>query len=121
MIGGTIDENNGAFVSLCLRGMKSELEVEAMLDTGFDGFICLPIALAVPLGLELFDTVKIELADGTIMEDELVFSGQALWRGEYVDVEVVLTRSDGVLVGTALLEDSKVILDYKAKTVSIEA
>jgi len=35
----------------------------------------------VSLGLELTKVVRTELANGTIVEDELVFSGKADWDG----------------------------------------
>ena len=60
---------------------KETVSMEGILDTGFDGFLCLPIAIAVSLGLELTKVVRTELANGTIVEDELVFSGKADWDG----------------------------------------
>ena len=48
-----------------------------MVDSGFDGFLCLPIEVAVGLGLELVTTIPVELADGTVNENELVFAGKA--------------------------------------------
>jgi clan AA aspartic protease len=94
--------------------------VEGILDTGFDGFLCLPIPLAVTLGLELTDVSSAELADGTVIEDELVFTGQAEWDGTVIRVLIVLTRSEDVLIGTAFLQGYVVQLDYTANTVRIE-
>jgi predicted aspartyl protease len=51
------------------RGREST--VEGILHTGFDRFLCLPTPIAVPLGLELIDATDMELADGTIVDDEL--------------------------------------------------
>lgn len=73
------------------------------MDTGFDGFLCLPIPIAVSLGLELTKVVRTEVADGTIVEDELVFAGKADWDGTMMDVDILLTRSDDILIGTAFL------------------
>ena len=33
-----------------------------------------------------------ELADGSVVEDELVFAGLADWDGEQVPVEIILAR-----------------------------
>jgi clan AA aspartic protease len=90
------------------------------LDTGFDGFLCLPISLAVSLGLELIDVTRTELADGTVMVDDLVFAGRAEWDGAVMDIDILLTRSRDVLIGTAFLNGYMVRLDYQAHTVWIE-
>jgi predicted aspartyl protease len=55
-------------------GSRAGIVVDALVDTGFDGDICLPTQLAIQLGLELRDMVWVELADGTL-RDELVFAG----------------------------------------------
>jgi clan AA aspartic protease len=98
----------------------SEVTVEGIFDTGFDGFLCLPIPLAVSLGLELLDVTRTELADGTVMENELVFAGRAEWDGAVMDVDILLTRSGDVLIGTAFLKGYVVRLDYQMHTVQIE-
>jgi clan AA aspartic protease len=121
MIAGSIQTAGTPVVNIKVFGKGgSEIIVEGILDTGFDGFLCLPIPVAVSLGLELIDVTRTELADGTTVEDELVFAGQAEWDGEVVDVEAVLTRSRDVLIGTAFLRGYVVQLDYKANTVRID-
>jgi len=60
------------------------------------------------------------LADGTLVEDDLVFEGQAEWDGALTNVAVLLTRSDDTLIGTSLLDGYRIALDYVAKTVEIE-
>ena len=71
------------------------------------------------MGLELAYTSQFELADGTLVQDELVFVGKAFWRGEHRDVEIVLTRSEEALLGTGLLEGAQVKLDFAKGTVCI--
>jgi clan AA aspartic protease len=121
MITGTIRETGTPVIALRVMGTRGrESTLEGILDTGFDGFLCLPTPIAVSLGLELIDATDMELADGAIIEDEPVFAGQAEWDGTLMDVEVLLTRSADVLIGTAFLKGYVVQLDYKANTVRIE-
>ncbi len=121
MIEGVIRETGTRILVLKVIGRGGEeVTVEGILDTGFDGFLCLPIPLAVSLGLELIDVTRTELADGTVVEDELVFAGRAEWDGTVMDIDILLTRSGDVLIGTAFLRTYTVQLDYKANTVKIE-
>jgi clan AA aspartic protease len=121
MIEGIIREAGTPILVLKVMGKGGgEVTVEGILDTGFDGFLCLPIPLAVSLGLELIDVTRTELADGTVVEDELVFAGRAEWDGTVMDIDILLTRSGDVLIGTAFLKEQVVQLDYKAKKARIE-
>jgi clan AA aspartic protease len=120
MIEGVIRETGTPVVTLKVLGTRGEVIVEGILDTGFDGFLCLPISIAVTLGLELIDTIRTELADGTVVEDELVFAGQVEWDGTVMSVPIVLTRSEDALIGTAFLQGYVVQLDYTANTIRIE-
>ena len=103
-------QTGSPIIRITVRGSKDEVTVDGILDTGFDGFICLPIAVAVPLGLELIDVADAELADGAIVQDELVFAGKVLWGCEFMDVDILLTKSTDTLIGTAMLKNSDVRL-----------
>jgi clan AA aspartic protease len=94
--------------------------IEAILDTGFDGALCIPITKAVPLGLELVDVWTSELADGTILEDEPIFRGKVEWNGSVTDVDILLTKSADCLLGTVLLRGMEVRLNYSTNEVRIE-
>ncbi len=63
---GRMDENGQVWLTLTVRGMREEAQIEAMVDTGFTWALSLPISIAVPLGLELVDFRPAELADGTV-------------------------------------------------------
>ena len=53
MIIGVILDNGTPVIELKVRGAREESTIEGILDTGFNGFICLPTSIAVTLGLEL--------------------------------------------------------------------
>ena len=120
MIPGVILPHGTPVIALKIRGTREEIMVEGILDTGFDGFLCLPIVIATSLGLELLYATSSELADGTTTEDELVFAGQAEWDGTMREVEITLTHSEDTLIGTAFLTGYRVELDYSTNIVRIE-
>jgi clan AA aspartic protease len=90
----------------------------ALVDTGFDGWVCLPTLIAIQLGLELFGLQVVELGDGSEIE-ELVFRGAVTFKQKMRDVDITLTNSADALLGTGLLEDSVLTIDFVERTVEI--
>ena len=98
-------------VEIEVEGSRGTVQVSALLDSGFDGDVSLPIGVAIQLGLELQDVITVELADGSL-SDELVFAGYLLDQGQERRVSVLLTRSEEALLGLGLLRGCRVILDF---------
>lgn len=120
MIEGYIASSGAPFLEISMKGRVDEVTVEGILDTGFDGYLCLPIPIAVSLGLELAKVIRMELADGTILEDELVFAGKVEWGGTTMEVDVLLTRSADVFIGTSFLKGYFAQLDYQKNKLYIK-
>lgn len=120
LLKGGINQAGSPIFKIKVYGNRGEVIVDGILDTGFDGFLCLPIAVAVPLGLELMDVTDSELADGSVVEDELVFTGKVLWGDEVKDVEILLTKSSDALIGTAILRNTEVNLNFRTGEVLID-
>jgi predicted aspartyl protease len=101
---GVIDEQKRGRLRLRVRGLFGTLEIDAFVDTGFNGGISLPISAAVPLGLVLVGAVRTQLADGSEVED-FVFHGWAqIADMPEVPTEVIVTLSGDPLIGMELLE-----------------
>lgn len=92
--------------------------IEAIIDTGFDGALCLPTVVAVPLGLELINQVEVELADGTVKAD-LLFAGAVRFLGQTKEVMISLTDSEEPLIGIALLADCRLTVDFPTAHVKL--
>jgi hypothetical protein len=58
-------------------GARQTIELIAIVDTGFDGDLCIPTRVAVQLGPELTGELDVELADGT-RRKQLVFAGSVI-------------------------------------------
>ncbi|HID29791.1 MAG TPA: hypothetical protein EYP19_07265 [Desulfobacterales bacterium] len=120
MIKGEISLSGSPIIATRVIGSRAEVTLKGILDTGFDGYLCLPVTIAVSLGLELIKLQNAELADGTILEDEPVFSGRMEWNGELIEIRIVLTKSSDTLLGTALLRGMDVRMNYSTGEIAIK-
>ena len=66
MIEGRVNAGFEALVRLVISGSSGRTqEIEAVIDTGFNGFLSLPKALAAELGLPIIERGQVLLADGS--------------------------------------------------------
>jgi predicted aspartyl protease len=101
---GVIDEQRRGRLRLRVRGLFGTLEIDAFVDTGFNGGISLPISAAVPLGLVLVGAVRTQLADGSEVEDFVFHDWAQIADLPEVPTEVIVTLSGDPLIGMELLE-----------------
>ena len=113
---GYFDDFDQPRVTINVVGPHREITVDAVIDTGFDGDLCLPTQLGITLGLELKDLTRVELADRTIKQ-ELVFAGIVQLGKSKRDVNILLTESDDALLGANML--SYLELDFVNRTIKI--
>ncbi|HID27118.1 MAG TPA: clan AA aspartic protease [Methanosarcinales archaeon] len=118
MMRGYVDENDQSILRIKVIGNYADINVDAIVDTGFDGYISLPIHIAVYLGLELYGDIQVELADGSVHQ-ELVFAGKVVFNNETRDVLIILSRSNDTLIGTKLLKNRIVTINYVNNTITV--
>ncbi len=104
-------------VNVRVAGTRKRISARAILDTGFEGQLCLPIDMAVPLGLELCGKTWYQLADGKVQRD-LLFKGNVFFLGKKRRVIISLTEGDA-LVGTELLSDCRLLIDFPKEKVRL--
>ena len=94
---------------MVVGGLNREEKIEAVVDTGFSGYLALPSDLINRLKLRRIDNQAVILGDGTevVLEKYLL---AVLWHGEKHNVSALQTDG-GPLVGMSLLYGSRVILD----------
>lgn len=120
MIEGWVDDGLEAVVRLVIRGsMGQEREIEAVVDTGFNGFLTLPVELVRDLGLAHYGFSSVFLADGSNVTLD-VYVAYLEWNGRrrYVTADATGTRP---LVGMQMLhrhslyaevvKDGRVVID----------
>ena len=113
------DDRNHPKIKLAVGGAKQSNLLEAILDTGFDGYLSLPINIAVTLGIELTAVVAVEYADGRTSQ-ELVFSVRVDFDGKEKIVPATLTAGAEALAGTALLADYELKLNFPKQKINLE-
>lgn len=99
-------------------GVRRRITLTAIIDTGFDGELSVPINVAVTLGLELIGHDLVELADGSHRRS-LRFGGSVRFLEKPRDVSIYLTESEDVLIGTAMLDDCRLSIDFPSGKVTL--
>lgn len=100
---GRMDENGQIWLTLTVRGMRGEAQIEALVDTGFTHPLLLPISVAVPLGLELVDFTPMELADGRL-QHFFTFAITVVIGTLERQTVCLVTEAGTPLIGTLLLQ-----------------
>jgi clan AA aspartic protease len=87
-------------------------DVDAVIDTGFNGYLTLPPALAAGLGLQWLCRQQGQLADGSLQTFD-VYVGTVEWHGQPQAVEVDAANAQPLL-GMALLEGSELRIEVRS-------
>ena len=104
MICGAVNEGLEPWIELAIQDRQGgNHPVQALLDTGFNGFLTLPTAWLLDMGLECVSQVRVTLADGSEIVSDL-FAAIALWDGKLVEIDIEAAETDP-LVGMAMLAD----------------
>jgi len=110
MITGVVNANREATIRLVVRGPSGQHhEIEAIIDTGFTGFLTLPSALVQVLGLPWLCRQPGVLADGSV-EFFDVYIATVIWDGQSRTVEAEAADTEP-LVGMSLLDRHSLHID----------
>lgn len=103
MIQGAVNAAYEPIVSLAVQGSAGWIrEIEAVIDTGFNGYLTLPPELVTGLGLPFVSTGRGLLADGSEVSFD-VRQGTVLWDGHQRRIRVNVADTTP-LVGMRLLD-----------------
>jgi clan AA aspartic protease len=89
---------------------RTPVEVECVIDTGFEGFLTLPANVVEDLELPYLAPMSANLADNSCIVTS-VYQGIILWDAVQ-RVVPVLAMGRRPLLGTALLEDFHLGIDF---------
>ena len=112
MIEGVVNAAYEAIIPLRIHGPEGQtLDIEAVVDTGFTGFLTLPLHMVDELGLPFAYVVQAFLAN----DDEVRFNvhhATVLWDGQPRHIEAAATGSTA-LVGMLLLDRHTLTIDVE--------
>ena len=112
MIEGTVNARHEAVVHLLIQGPNGRaLEIEAVVDTGFGGFLTLPASLVAELALPYSHASQVTLADDTVA-DLPIHRVALLWDGQPRTIRAHITDSKP-LIGMLLLDGYSLRVDVK--------
>ena len=110
MIQGVVNAAYEAVIPLTVQGPSGQAQdIEAVIDTGFTGFLTLPLGVVEELGLPFINTGQATLADGR----DVTLSGYratVLWDGEPRYIRAYAADATP-LVGMRLLDRHNLNID----------
>lgn len=109
LIYGRYDERGSALLTFFLRGVRHEppgVEYEGIIDTGFTGFVQLPIHQAFALALPLQGTLDATMADGRTVTHLTALAEATIEEGGEIVTGIVslATNSREILIGMEFLK-----------------
>jgi clan AA aspartic protease len=101
MMQGRVNQQCEAVLAIAIRNKEITQMVDAVIDTGFSGFLTLPSDVIATLGFSWEGRDVATLGDGTFCTFE-VYIGLVIWDGQYR--EIYINESETVpLIGMRLL------------------
>ena len=101
-----------ALVSITLRRQgQHDIAIEFVVDTGFVGFLTLPLVAVKALGLQYKYDTPANLADDSVVQIP-VYGATILWNGVEREVRI-LAMGKRPLLGMALLDGSELVVQCR--------
>ena len=100
MMQGYVNENYEAVLTVVVKNGNKLKSINAVIDTGFTGFLSLPIAIITELDLSWNYRDRGTLGDGseTLFD---IYDAMVIWNGQYREIEVNRAETDP-LIGMSL-------------------
>lgn len=118
---GEVDEAERALLELSIQNSPGSdvVRLVVWIDTAFDGELVVSLDDIQSMQLTQAAAISATLADGTVVILE-TYDCFVEWFGKWRSVQVIANEGDWALLGTALLRDRQLIIDYRAKSVVLE-
>lgn len=118
MIRGFVDENDEPLVPITLLLKNRPKRFRAVLDTGFNGYLSVPESVVRRSEWTFVGYEEYEIATGDRVR-ERVYLGEVIFDRQRLTTHVVTSRAEDVLIGTKLLSDKTLHIDFRKRAVWI--
>lgn len=118
---GIVDESMRALLDVSVAAAEDggRQVLTAWIDTAFNGGLVIPRQHVERLGLKQASTTQATLADGHSVDLE-TFTCHLEWFGRVYRTQVVANDGEFPLLGTLLLANRMLTINYKTKTVVLD-
>jgi len=113
-----VNDRREAIVEAWVGGPRQRARTPCVIDTGCSGALALPESLAADLGLRYAGSVRARLADGSIVVLPR-YEAEIEWADGKRAILASAVPAGNALVGTALLDGRRLVVDYAARTVEV--
>lgn len=113
---GRVDATGGAFVPIKLASGET---LECLVDTGFNGELVLPRSLVDRLRLTITGEQEFTVAGGNVLPAFTTLV-EINWLGMLRTAEVIMSEGADQLIGTVLLDGTRLKIDYIDYIVEVE-
>jgi clan AA aspartic protease len=109
MMQGYVNGNYEAIITLVVKNKGNLKSINAVIDTGFTGFLSLPQAIIDDLDLSWSYRDRATLGDGseTLFD---IYDATVIWNGQYREIEINSAETEP-LVGMSLIEGYRLQID----------
>lgn len=121
MMQGVVNLRREATLSVVVGNSNRQLQaIEAVIDTGFNGFLSLPSTIITTLDLPWSGSDFVTLGDGSETSFDL-YTAIVIWDGQYCEIDIAESETEPLL-GMALLYGYRLQVDnIEGGVVTIEA
>ena len=118
---GIVDQAGRALLDVQISSKRygSYATVTTWIDTAFDGHLVLSLQLIKELQLDSLVETEAVLADGSKVTLN-TFLCYVEWFGQQIPMQVIENDGRFPLLGTGLLQDRVLHIDYRDKSVSLD-
>jgi clan AA aspartic protease len=110
MMQGFVSQGREALLPLVVGNVNGQRQVvDALIDTGFNGFLSLPSTIITALDLPWNASDIVTLGDGSETLFDL-YAATVIWDGQYREIDIAESETEP-LVGMALLYGYRLQID----------